>query len=292
MNATKWVTLTGFVQHLGRTGKCTIDDTEKGWYITWIDRDPETIARQEALSKKEKLAKDDDEKMAAFIRKQVDIEKRRKGTDDDGSEDQLKFTELKRGSENEKIKLGLKLGTSNVATGASQATALPNVFKASKSDVKQAALITPTENKKRKPTSALEEIMHEEERKKKMAPPPEKVKDLPWLMKGIVVKIVTKSLGEKYYKQKGKIHDMIDKWTAIVMTDTGAKVKLDQTHLETVIPAVGRKVTILRGIHKGKDAILLDLNVEKFSADLELLESGDSSGKTTTLPYEDFSKKA
>jgi len=57
MNATKWTTLTGFVKHLGKSGKCTVDETEKGWYITWIDRDPETIARQEASNKKEKLQK-------------------------------------------------------------------------------------------------------------------------------------------------------------------------------------------------------------------------------------------
>ncbi len=45
MNATRWETLTGFVMYLGKTGKCKVDQTEKGWYITWIDRDPETIAR-------------------------------------------------------------------------------------------------------------------------------------------------------------------------------------------------------------------------------------------------------
>lgn len=74
MNSTKWVTLTSFVQYLGRTGKCQIDQTEKvtttattpklvflctvqshtsthnrqGWYIRWIDRDPATVARQKA----------------------------------------------------------------------------------------------------------------------------------------------------------------------------------------------------------------------------------------------------
>ena len=53
MNSTKWLTLTEFVQHLGKSGKCVVDQTEKGWYVTWIDRDPETIARQEALEKKE-----------------------------------------------------------------------------------------------------------------------------------------------------------------------------------------------------------------------------------------------
>ena len=28
MNATKWVTLTGFIQYLGKSGKCTVDETE------------------------------------------------------------------------------------------------------------------------------------------------------------------------------------------------------------------------------------------------------------------------
>ena len=28
------------------TGICKVDQTEKGWFITYIDRDPETIERQ------------------------------------------------------------------------------------------------------------------------------------------------------------------------------------------------------------------------------------------------------
>ncbi len=34
MNATKWTTLTGFVQYLGRTGKCVVDETPKGLFLT------------------------------------------------------------------------------------------------------------------------------------------------------------------------------------------------------------------------------------------------------------------
>jgi hypothetical protein len=40
-------------------------------FITWIDRDPETIARQEALKKRDKLSKDDEERMAEFIQARV-----------------------------------------------------------------------------------------------------------------------------------------------------------------------------------------------------------------------------
>ena len=53
----------------------------------------------------------------------------------------------------------------------------------------------------------------------------------PWLKKGIVVKIVTKSLGEKYYKAKGHIKEVVgdDRMAAVVVLNNGGgKVKLDQ----------------------------------------------------------------
>jgi DNA/RNA-binding protein KIN17 len=83
--------------------------------------------------------------------------------------------------------------------------------------------------------SALDEIMMEQEASK------EKFgrKDY-WLAENIVVKVVTKSLGDKYYKKKGYVKQVIDKYGAMVtMTDTGHTLKLDQSHLETVIPAEG-----------------------------------------------------
>ncbi|KNC70250.1 hypothetical protein SARC_17228, partial [Sphaeroforma arctica JP610] len=46
-----WETLTEFIMHLGKEGLCVVDETPKGWYITYIDRDPQTLARQEAIAK-------------------------------------------------------------------------------------------------------------------------------------------------------------------------------------------------------------------------------------------------
>ncbi len=40
MNATKWLSLTEFVKYLGRTGKCRVDETPKGWFISIIQEDP------------------------------------------------------------------------------------------------------------------------------------------------------------------------------------------------------------------------------------------------------------
>ena len=216
--------------------------------------------------------------MAEFIKKQVEIDRQRKGDD---FFEKPQFTELKRSENEEKIQIGLSL---NQAASSNQPTKLTkNIFKSHKSD---SGSSEKTSKEKRKATSAMEEIMQQElnEKKKNLEKTPV---EKPWLFKGIMVKIIAKSLGEKYYKQKGYIKELVDPFTAIVVTNSGAKIKLDQNHLETVIPAKGRKVVILRSKLKGQEAFLKDILVDDFNADLELVESGD----VITLPYEDFSKK-
>lgn len=60
-----------FVWFLLFVGFCKVDETPKGWYIQYIDRDPETIRRQEELEKKKKQDLDDEERSAKFIEEQV-----------------------------------------------------------------------------------------------------------------------------------------------------------------------------------------------------------------------------
>lgn len=45
MNSTRWVTLTEFIKHLGRSGIARVDDTEKGWFIAWVDSSPKALAK-------------------------------------------------------------------------------------------------------------------------------------------------------------------------------------------------------------------------------------------------------
>ena len=49
MNATRWVTLSEFVKHLGRSGIARVDETEKGWFIAWIDNSPNALAKAVCL---------------------------------------------------------------------------------------------------------------------------------------------------------------------------------------------------------------------------------------------------
>lgn len=78
-------------------GHCVVDQTEKGWFITYIDRDPETIQRQEALAKKDKMDLDDEERVARFVKKQV--AKAKIAASGDTS---VTYTEFSRDNEDEK----------------------------------------------------------------------------------------------------------------------------------------------------------------------------------------------
>ncbi|TCD68342.1 hypothetical protein EIP91_010980 [Steccherinum ochraceum] len=72
MNATRWVTLTEFVKHLGRTGVVRVEETEKGWFISWIDNSPKALAKQEASMKKERATTSDEQRERMLIAEQIE----------------------------------------------------------------------------------------------------------------------------------------------------------------------------------------------------------------------------
>lgn len=71
--------------------------------------------------------------------------------------------------------------------------------------------------------------------------------DEKWIHKKIVVKIMAKKLGEKFYKQKGFIEKTEDYTAVVQVFENKKRAKIDQADLETVIPSVGRDVVILTG---------------------------------------------
>ncbi|XP_067140977.1 DNA/RNA-binding protein KIN17 [Centruroides vittatus] len=279
MNATRWETLTDFVKWLGREGHCVVDYTDKGWFISYIDRDPETIRRQEALAKKEKMNLDDEERIAKFIEKQIERDKGSTKDDDDAS-----YSELKRDSEGEKVAFSLtekvKEKTIPKAQPLSKLISKPSSSNNNNDEPNKQS----NEAKKRK--NVLDEIIEEQEKRK------EKInrKDH-WLAPGIVVKVITKKMSDKYYKKKGVITDIKNQYVGIVkMLDGGDVLKLDQVHLETVIPAFGKQVLILNGAYRGCEGILQSIQQDKFCATIKI-SSGPSRGRVVEgIAYEDFSK--
>ncbi|XP_045464928.1 DNA/RNA-binding protein KIN17 [Harmonia axyridis] len=275
MNSTRWVTLTGFVKWLGKTGKCVVDETEQGWYITYIDRDPETIMKEQKKLKKQKMEKDDEERNLQFIEKQAKLAREKEALKEPQEE---KKSELVRNNEEEILKLDIKLSKR-------ESEKISNPFSSIKRKVEKDVSQSRKKIKEDSRKTALDEIREIEEKKREQ----KNRKDY-WITEGIIVKILTTTLGPDFYKKKGVVKEVINKYHAIVkLIDTGKKIKIDQEFLETVIPAIGKPILIVNGAYRGERATLLSLNVDKFCASVEI-EKGPLKGRKLDLPYEDFCK--
>ncbi|MPC09907.1 DNA/RNA-binding protein KIN17-like [Portunus trituberculatus] len=286
MNATQWETLTDFVKWLGREGHCVVDETEKGWYVTYIDRDPETLRRQAAAQRRQKAERGQEERMQDFIQRQIELGRAKDPVDKLQGDEAAAALQREDGAT---ISLTLKAGPARPRlSGLEGGNALKIVSGKQAEKVKK-------DTKKR---TALDEIMEEEMKgkksreesttlgKEKSNSSTEETRDLPWVIEDIIVKVVTKDLGSKYYKQKGIVKEVVGKYAAIVrLLDCNTKLKLDQTHLETVIPSVGRAVLVVAGPRRGSQAMLHSIQEESFSATL------DFEGQLVPgIPYEQFSK--
>jgi len=291
MNSTQWETLTDFVKWLGKEGHCVVDETEKGWFIQYVDRDPDTIRRQEAVQKKEKMDLDDEERRARFIQQQIERSSK------DSDTENPTYTEIQRQTEDEKVEFRLPIApaTKRVVSGPSPSSAFHSDA-ASVDKVRKKSKEYASSSSGRKRKSALDEIMEmEEEQKKKKQ---KKVVDSSsakldqWLMTGIVVKVVTPKLGEKYYRKKGVVTDVIDKYSGVIrMLDSGDRIRVDEAHLETVLPALGKPVLVLCGEHCGQTALLESINEVQFCCSIRL-QSGHSKGLVVrSVQYEHISKR-
>ena len=198
-----------------------------------------------------------------------------------------KYTKLERTANEEKIILeDLKLEKKEENTVALPKPVQKSNISISKKRKKSKSI---EENYSTKKKTAIEEIIEEEIKEKEIREMKKREKqEIPWLIENIVIKITSKALGDKYYKQKAEIIQVVNKFKAIVkLIQDSSKIQVDQNQIETVIPAIGKQVIVLRGKYKGEKAILDSLDVENFSAKLKLC---DNNGLTVSLPYEHFSK--
>ncbi len=133
MNSTRFNSLTEFAKYLGREGICRVDESEKGVFISWIDNSPEALRRQDAIRKKERQDKGDEELEKRLIREQVERarmearaeEKSDKDNADGAAEAEAEAKALNR-AEGEKITLnfGVKSGA-QPAPAVAEPTAKP-----------------------------------------------------------------------------------------------------------------------------------------------------------------------
>jgi DNA/RNA-binding protein KIN17 len=261
MNATIWTSLTEICKYLGKEGKATVDETEKGWFIQYIDRDPRLLAKQAAMDQRKTVEYDEEERTKRAIDQQIAAaalaEQRKRlesGIDsNDVTLDENVATDLTR-EEGQKIEIALgtkagaalkrplKLVSFGTSSGAFEGCGSEPPSKRSSSFLPNSTQATATVPGRTAPVSAMEQIMLEEERKKQIAKQREEksLRHDYWLQPGIVVKIMNKKVGEgKYYKQKGVVLSVIDRYVGEVsVLECNTVLRIDQEHLETVIPKV------------------------------------------------------
>jgi DNA/RNA-binding protein KIN17 len=123
MNSTRWVTLTEFCKYLGRAGIARVDETEKGWFIAWIDSSPKALAKQEAAMKKERSTTSDEQRERMLIAEQ--IERAKLETETTGSPEASPPVEegLKRGEGSEKVVLSFSAKPTVPSTAAASTPA-------------------------------------------------------------------------------------------------------------------------------------------------------------------------
>ncbi|KAJ6585496.1 zinc finger protein RTS2 [Mycena capillaripes] len=188
MNSTRWVTLTEFVKHLGRSGIARVDETEKGWFLAWIDSSPKALAKAEASLKKDRATTSDEQRERLLIAEQIERAKAESsaGPSNDSSEP-LAEEGLKRDEGAEKVVLSFsaKLAPAPVAAAPSlsfKANPLkaanplkvnplkrPNVFKTAASS--SSAPEPEKGNDKKRPASSMTAaerlIIEDQERKRR-----------------------------------------------------------------------------------------------------------------------------
>jgi DNA/RNA-binding protein KIN17 len=295
MNSTRWRSLTEFIMDLSREGLVRAEDTEKGWFITWIDRSPgAAVSDAERKVIREKNELDDAELDRQRTMAQLAAARKSGG----GVTQHAHATELNR----EAGELGFSLGLKE-EEAAPEEEANSNDKKrplddfGDDDDNVQAAM-------PKKPLSNLEAIaMREMEKHKRVKTEPAIAAPAPplpppaaagsaegWLVPGLVVKVMNKKLeGGAYYKRKGLVFEVHNGGTVgdVEMLDESKDaIRVPAALLETVIPQVGGTVRVVQGPHRGQTGTLQALKIEQFAADVLL------SGKMlVSLPYEHICKQ-
>ncbi|KAK9126940.1 hypothetical protein Scep_015786 [Stephania cephalantha] len=298
MNSTQWATLTEFVKHLGRTGQCKVEETPKGWFITYIDRDSETLFKEKLKSKRLRADLVDEERQERAIRRQIEKAEEAVESVESVSVSAAELPLEQANSNRIEGKVAFALGGSSsllsskieVPEGASKA--IFDEIEAEKSEKGSrigGKVVKGSGGGGGGGRTALDDLMKEEEKAKERS----NRRDY-WVCEGIVVKVMSEGLkGKGYYKQKGVVMKVIEKYVGeIRMLDSKHVLRVDQNELETVIPQIGGIVRIVNGAYRGSNGRLLSVDTDNYCAKVQI-EKGIYDGRVLqAVEYEDICKLA
>ncbi|UKJ87659.1 hypothetical protein MACJ_000097 [Theileria orientalis] len=307
MNATIWVTLSEFVLYLGRSGKCKVEHTPKGWYIEYIDQ--EKLKREEDERARFKREITLEEKHNKLIQKLIE-EARDRGEFDEQDE----YTPLIK-DPNEKIVITTNINTTATSDRSNRGV---NVFKEFYHRSKHQDSGKEGHNKGRdseidgnthsrdgdgktreKRKSELELLMEytqkrskhnriryqdDKQRHRRSDSVSSKDSEEPgtWLCNDIMVKVILKS--HEMYKQKFKVIHVSN--NVATLESANGTFQIQDKYLETVIPKEKNGVKILSGKNKGLIGTLVSTDPDNLKASVSI------HGNLFEFDYDDISHYA
>ena len=292
---------------------CVVEETERGWYVTYIERDPALLSRQETQRKKTEA--DAREETLAAERRETLRREAAKALDRAGCVVERKASEI--GDRDGDAKMEMKLGKRADGGSKQKSKGKKKISLMEEEDDDDAPLSdtrdASTQLSEVNTPATKRELEHNNSHRSKKEASAKKQKTFDdsnderkdnWLHRSIHVRIISKKLASgEYYKRKAVVNKVIHKYEAeveVLPTSRGARdggdvLRIDQDDLETVMPkGMGEKVRILNGRYRGRKARVTGLDKEKYQGELRLVEDDDyvGGGRLVVLDYEDFSKVA
>jgi len=252
MNSTKWLTLSEFTEWLGKNGYCEVDYQEgKGWFMAYIDNDPQTLARKKELRKMMKKKDNDEAEQQARIAKLIE----------DGKIKEARA--IASAQENElKRQIPREIGEEN-----------------SQSD-------HPTEKKPKMSEKKAVSLANVEIKTISKKLPTERER---WICRGAVVKVMQEDL-EGFYKKKGFIEECVGKKAVVQLINSKKRAKIPEKYLETVIPSEGRPVIVVKGELAKKTGILKKINQKEFCVVVEV-DLTENESTEAIFKFDEITKK-
>ena len=304
MNSTKWLSLTAFVTYLGRSGKCKVEESDEGFFLTLIQKDPEEEMRDKMREQRKKAEEADEIRHAKALKAQVARAKKLAGGGAPGENDSAACApqprDIRREAMSGPLGFGIRQSLAASAPAAAATTKVASLFAEEAGGVPEGG--NQAAGRAGGKRSTLDEIMEEQEaakrRREATTATTTTTKALPktrppWILPGIVVKILSKELKSAgFYKEKAAVLSVVTQGGRhlgeLEHLKSGAILRVDQDQLETVIPKEGGRVRVLQsGELRGRIGTLVRVDVKKYKAEVEV-----SGGARAWLEYDDISKSS
>jgi DNA/RNA-binding protein KIN17 len=291
MNSTRWTSLTEFVKYLGREGIATVDETPKGWFLTYTPEDREEKMRQQSQKRKQRAQEDASARDARLIEEQ--IARAAKERADRGATADAEATALRRDDDalHPPAPLLFALGGAIDKNKQKRKRVIEPNAAFGEDDDDKAPKTRAVDVKKESAVASIARAGMAAAAKKNLAEPnAETIETVPWLLPNLVVKITSKALRDAgLYKKKARVVKLADGGFVgeCALLDEDLKsttARVDQAELQTVLPAVGGAVAVVNGPMRGKRGTLMALETESFRAVV------DVDGEARKFEYDDVCK--